>query len=112
MGMFDGLLHPRWLAGVFLRTLLTSGIPRLENIDSKEQGKTIVTPIEEFRQRRDALRGTLLLARILLVWDRPPVGRRDCVVIVIAPGAATVLAAEALASASSRHRAGGTRRNL
>ena len=29
--MLDGLLHPRWLAGVFARTLLATGVPRLEN---------------------------------------------------------------------------------
>ena len=27
--LVDGALHPRWLAGVFLRTLLSSGVPRL-----------------------------------------------------------------------------------
>ncbi|HTP95220.1 MAG TPA: alpha-hydroxy acid oxidase, partial [Burkholderiales bacterium] len=30
--LIDGLAHPRWLAGVFLRTLMTSGVPRLENL--------------------------------------------------------------------------------
>ncbi|MSQ89181.1 MAG: alpha-hydroxy-acid oxidizing protein [Betaproteobacteria bacterium] len=27
----DGLLHPRWLTGVLLRTLAATGVPRLEN---------------------------------------------------------------------------------
>ncbi len=29
--MLDGLLHPRWLAGVLARTLMATGIPHLEN---------------------------------------------------------------------------------
>lgn len=29
--MIDGLLHPRWLTGVLLRTLMAGGVPRLEN---------------------------------------------------------------------------------
>ncbi len=28
---WDGLTHPRWLFGTFLRTLLTTGLPHLEN---------------------------------------------------------------------------------
>jgi len=53
--VFDGLLHPRWLAGVFLRTLLTSGIPRFQNLDVNVGGKIISTTLTGFRERRDAL---------------------------------------------------------
>jgi len=53
--MLDGLLHPRWLAGVFLRTVLTSGIPRFQNLDVNVGGKIISTTLTGFRERRDAL---------------------------------------------------------
>jgi len=53
--VFDGLLHPRWLAGVFLRTLLTSGIPRFQNLDVNVGGKIVSTTLTGFRERRDAL---------------------------------------------------------
>jgi isopentenyl diphosphate isomerase/L-lactate dehydrogenase-like FMN-dependent dehydrogenase len=53
--VLDGLLHPRWLAGVFLRTLLTSGIPRFQNLDVNVGGKIVSTTLTGFRERRDAL---------------------------------------------------------
>lgn len=53
--MLDGLLHPRWLAGVFLRTLLTSGIPRFQNLDVNVGGRIISTTLTGFRERREAL---------------------------------------------------------
>jgi isopentenyl diphosphate isomerase/L-lactate dehydrogenase-like FMN-dependent dehydrogenase len=53
--VLDGLLHPRWLAGVFLRTLLTSGIPRFQNLDVTVGGKIVSTTLTGFRERRDAL---------------------------------------------------------
>ncbi len=53
--MIDGALHPHWLFGVFLRTLLDSGIPRFQNLDTNVGGRIIAKPIDEFRARREAL---------------------------------------------------------
>jgi isopentenyl diphosphate isomerase/L-lactate dehydrogenase-like FMN-dependent dehydrogenase len=53
--ILDGLLHPRWLAGVFLRTLLTSGIPRFQNLDVNVGGRIVSTTLTGFRERREAL---------------------------------------------------------
>lgn len=51
----DGLLHPRWLAQVFLRTLMASGVPRFQNVDSNVGGRIISKDLSAFRARRDAL---------------------------------------------------------
>jgi isopentenyl diphosphate isomerase/L-lactate dehydrogenase-like FMN-dependent dehydrogenase len=51
----DGALHPRWLVNVFLRTLLTTGVPRFQNVDSNVGGKIVAKNLQEFRARRDAL---------------------------------------------------------
>ena len=53
--LWDGVLHPQWLCGVFWRTVLHSGVPRFQNLDAQEGGKIIAKPIEEFRLRREAL---------------------------------------------------------
>jgi isopentenyl diphosphate isomerase/L-lactate dehydrogenase-like FMN-dependent dehydrogenase len=53
--MIDGAMHPRWLAGVFLRTLISSGIPRFQNLDVNVGGKIISTSLTDFRLRREAL---------------------------------------------------------
>ena len=53
--MVDGALHPRWLVGVFLRTLLDSGVPRFQNLDTNVGGRIIAKPMNEFRARREAL---------------------------------------------------------
>lgn len=53
--MLDGLLHPRWLVQVFLRTLLSSGVPRFQNVDSNVGGRIIAKDLSAFRARRDAL---------------------------------------------------------
>ena len=79
--VLDGLKHPRWLAGVFLRTLLSSGIPRFQNLDVSVGGRITSPTLSEFRQRRDALDwedfswlrelwpGKLLVKGILTVED-------------------------------------------
>jgi isopentenyl diphosphate isomerase/L-lactate dehydrogenase-like FMN-dependent dehydrogenase len=51
----QGALHPRWLVNVFLRTLLTTGVPRFMNVDSNVGGKIVAKNLQEFRARRDAL---------------------------------------------------------
>jgi isopentenyl diphosphate isomerase/L-lactate dehydrogenase-like FMN-dependent dehydrogenase len=53
--LWDGLLHPRWLFGVFCRTVLDSGVPRFQNLDTHQGGRIIAKPIGEFRARREAL---------------------------------------------------------
>jgi isopentenyl diphosphate isomerase/L-lactate dehydrogenase-like FMN-dependent dehydrogenase len=49
----DGALHPHWLVNVFMRTLLTSGVPRFRNTDVG--GRIIARNLLEFRARREAL---------------------------------------------------------
>lgn len=56
--VLDGLLHPGWLSGVFLRTLLSSGIPRFQNLDVQVGGRIISPTLTAFRERRDALNWT------------------------------------------------------
>ena len=56
--MVDGLLHPRWLAGVFLRTLASSGVPRFQNLDINTGGRITSPTLTEFRQRRTELNWT------------------------------------------------------
>ena len=53
--LLDGAMHPRWLAGVFLRTLISSGIPRFQNLDVNVGGRIVSTSLTDFRLRRDAL---------------------------------------------------------
>ena len=53
--MIDGVLHPRWLIDVFLRTLLDSGVPRFQNVDTNVGGRIIAKDLGQFRARRDAL---------------------------------------------------------
>lgn len=51
----DGLTHPRWLVGTFLRTLMTSGMPHIENY-GKERGIPIISRSAKQRNHvRDAL---------------------------------------------------------
>ncbi len=65
----DGLLHPRWLAQVFLRTLLTSGVPRFQNVDSNVGGRIIAKDLSAFRARRDALDWSDM-AWLRTIWPR------------------------------------------
>ncbi len=53
--MIDGARHPRWLIDVFLRTLLDSGVPRFQNVDTNTGGRIIAKDLGQFRARRDAL---------------------------------------------------------
>lgn len=65
----DGLLHPRWLAQVFLRTLLSDGVPRFRNVDSNVGGRIIAQDLSAFRARRDALDWNDI-AWLRTVWPR------------------------------------------
>lgn len=79
--MVDGLFHPRWLTGVFLRTLLSSGIPRFQNLDVNTGGRITSPTLTEFRTRRTELNwsdfawlrklwpGKLLIKGIMTVED-------------------------------------------
>jgi (S)-mandelate dehydrogenase len=79
--MVDGLLHPRWLGGVFLRTLLSSGVPRFQNLDVNTGGRITSPTLTEFRTRRTELNwsdftwlrklwpGKLLIKGIMTVED-------------------------------------------
>lgn len=51
----DGALHPHWLINVFLRTLLTSGVPRFRNVDTNVGDRVVSKNFSEFRARREAL---------------------------------------------------------
>jgi len=51
----DALAHPRWLAGVLLRTLASSGMPRFRNLDVSVDGRVVPTTLTAFREQRDSL---------------------------------------------------------
>ncbi len=78
---FDGLCHPRWLIGTFLRTLACHGMPHIENYD-KGRGIPIISARapqrrhvrdalnwEDIKWLRDKWQGTLLLKGILAPED-------------------------------------------
>ncbi|HYH40375.1 MAG TPA: alpha-hydroxy acid oxidase [Burkholderiales bacterium] len=67
--MIDGALHPRWLVNVFLRTLIQSGVPRFQNVDSNVGGRVVAKNLEEFRARRDAMDWDDL-AWVRSIWPR------------------------------------------
>jgi isopentenyl diphosphate isomerase/L-lactate dehydrogenase-like FMN-dependent dehydrogenase len=52
--LVDGVLHPRWLFGVFLKTLMDSGVPRYQNDESPPGTQSVVKqPVASFQARRD-----------------------------------------------------------
>ncbi len=51
----DGALHPGWLTGVFLRTLVSSGVPRFQNLEVNAGGRITSPTLTEFRTRRTEL---------------------------------------------------------
>ena len=62
--LLDGVLHPRWLLGVFLRTLMATGVPRYHNdensgaaspTDAGGAGKIIDQRAASFQARRDEI---------------------------------------------------------
>ncbi|MGH7043391.1 MAG: alpha-hydroxy acid oxidase [Acetobacteraceae bacterium] len=78
---WDGLTHPRWLAGNMLRTLLRRGMPHFENVDAMRGAPLISAHAERSFGRRDALSwddiawirdrwpGTLVLKGVLAPED-------------------------------------------
>ena len=78
---WDGVSHPRWLLGTFLRTLLRHGMPHFENNDAT-QGPPIMSPsvLRDYSDRghlnwrhfeliRELWKGTLVIKGILDVED-------------------------------------------
>ncbi|MBK8738353.1 MAG: alpha-hydroxy-acid oxidizing protein [Betaproteobacteria bacterium] len=78
---WDGVSHPRWLLGTFLRTLLKHGMPHFENNDAT-QGPPIMSPnvLRDYSDRghlnwrhfeliRELWKGTLVIKGILDVED-------------------------------------------
>lgn len=51
----DGLSHPRWLVGTFLRTLMTSGLPHIENYAAGRGIPIISASAKQRPHIRDAL---------------------------------------------------------
>jgi len=77
----DVLLHPRWLAGVLLRYLLTTGMPRYENYPTEMKQKITALPMgrsmavtdsltwEDLRALRKIWPHTLMVKGILRARD-------------------------------------------
>ena len=78
---WDGLTHPRWLAGTFLRTLVRHGMPHFEN-NFHVRGAPILSPNvlrdysdrghlhwDHWRTVRDMWKGTLVIKGILDARD-------------------------------------------
>jgi (S)-mandelate dehydrogenase len=51
----DVLMHPRWLFGVLVRYLLTSGMPRYENYPSEIKNRITARPMGRSMMRNDSL---------------------------------------------------------
>ena len=51
----DGLLHPRWLAGVLARTLITGGVPRFENSAMLARPSILASANPSFRSSSDSV---------------------------------------------------------
>ena len=51
----DVLMHPRWLAGVLARYVMTTGMPRYENYPSEIKYKVTAQPMGRSQMRNDSL---------------------------------------------------------
>ena len=51
----DGLLHPRWLAGVLARTLSAGGVPRFENSAMLDRPSLLASASPNFRSSADQI---------------------------------------------------------
>jgi len=51
----DVLMHPRWLAGVLVRYVLTTGMPRYENYPSEIKYRITAQPMGRSQMRNDSL---------------------------------------------------------
>jgi len=66
----DVLMHPRWLAGVLLRYLLTTGMPRYENYPTAMKTKITALPMGRSMMVSDSLTWDDL-REIRKLWPRP-----------------------------------------
>src|SRR5690554_4040957 len=78
---WDGISHPRWLAGTFLRTLVQHGMPHFENWRAERGAPILSATVERDFQARDHLnwshlkkvrdlwKGNLLIKGILSAED-------------------------------------------
>jgi L-lactate dehydrogenase (cytochrome) len=84
--LMDGLLHPRWLAGVAAQTILRDGVPYLENMAAVRgppilHGKAIrshnrdTLTWEDVRFIRDRWKGALVIKGILSADDARTAGQ-------------------------------------
>lgn len=53
--IMDVLMHPRWLAGVLAKYVLTSGMPRYENYPSEIKYRVTARPMGRSQMRNDSL---------------------------------------------------------
>src|SRR5207247_1315086 len=51
----DVLMHPRWLAGVLARYLLTTGMPRYQNYPTELRNRITAAPMGKSMMRNDSL---------------------------------------------------------
>jgi isopentenyl diphosphate isomerase/L-lactate dehydrogenase-like FMN-dependent dehydrogenase len=65
----DVMMHPRWLAGVYLRQLLTSGTPRFENYPPEIQDKITARTFKKSILKNDSLNWDDLRA-LRKLWPR------------------------------------------
>lgn len=85
--LWQGLTHPRWSIGTFLRTLATTGMPHFENTDNDKRTPVVArNVVREFSGRahldwqaiariRDQWRGRMVLKGILHPADAVRAGR-------------------------------------
>ncbi len=78
---WQGLSHPRWLFGTLLKTLLTQGVPHLENFRAERGNPVLSSSIQKdirnrdsfnwdhVRVARDAWQGDLIIKGILSAED-------------------------------------------
>lgn len=64
---WDGISHPRWLAGTFMRTLLRHGMPHFENWRAERGAPILSASVERDFQARDHLNWSHL-QRVRELW--------------------------------------------
>lgn len=67
---WDGISHPRWLFGTFLRTIAKHGIPHFENWRAERGAPILSSTVERDFQARDHLNWSHL-ERVRKLWKGP-----------------------------------------
>lgn len=67
---WDGISHPRWLFGTFLRTLANHGVPHFENWRAERGAPILSATVERDFQARDHLNWSHL-QRVRNLWKGP-----------------------------------------